>query len=97
MLEAGFYTVIEDSGEQRINLNPIKNGGCRLQLGEESVTFDHQQLAEFGSLLIAMANIDDPDSIPELLEGYGALSDDFLMLRDQLVRITHALADYIPN
>lgn len=93
MFDAGFYTVIEECGgeerEHRIFFEPHVGGGATIVLPGDGPTLsiDHQQLGELAILFFAMAKMDDLDSVPELLEGYGANKDDMLFLKDQLLQL----------
>jgi hypothetical protein len=69
-MKDGFYTVGEEPNEVRIGFAYDKDGNVSLFIGTHKIQFENQQLGEFACLLLALSNMDDVDSVPELLEGY---------------------------
>ena len=93
LAERPFFTVIDPAtgDESRIGLSPL---GLGVQIDGASIcAIDKQQLAEFAAFLMAFSDLDDEDSVVELLDGYGFNSKQLDALGDKFLRLAKVCKD----
>lgn len=95
MIEPQTFNVVEPDGSEReLSFLPFDTM-LAVHVPSEHVRIDIQQLGELGGLFLAMAaERCDLDSIPELLEGYGATGEDFKLFEKALKRLLEHVKEY---
>ena len=103
-IENGFFTIVGDGREDRLNFLDFGDGRVSIQIPSVT-TINKGQLMELSLLLFAVATGNKPEPFPEpdgevqdsfleLLDGYGVNDADLRRLRLQLLKAVEEIDHY---